>query len=50
MNIRNELEYRKKVYEYYRVDLDKFKKFYELGVSLKINLESVELEVEDFKI
>ena len=50
LNTRNELEYRKKAYEHYRVDLDKLKKSYELGASPKINLESVELEAEDSKI
>ena len=50
LNTRNELEYRKKAYEHYRVDLDKLKKSYELGASPKINLESVELEAEDSKL
>ena len=50
LNTQNELEYRKKAYEHYRVDLDKFKKSYELGASPKINLESAELEAEDSKL
>ena len=50
LNTKNELEYRKKAYEHYRVDLDKLKKSYELGASPKINLESVELEAEDSKL
>ena len=50
LNTKNELEYREKAYEHYRVDLDKLKKSYELGASPKINLESVELEAEDSKI
>ena len=50
MNTKNELEYRKKAYEHYKVDLDKFKKSYELGASPKINLESAELEAEDSKL
>ena len=50
LNAKNELEYRKKAYEHYKVDLDKFKKSYELGASPKINLESAELEAEDSKL
>ena len=50
LNTKNELEYREKAYEHYRVDLDKLKKSYELGASPKINLESVELEAEDSKL
>ena len=50
LNTKNELEYRKKAYEHYKVDLDKFKKSYELGASPKINLESAELEAEDSKL
>ena len=50
LNTKNELEYRRKVYEHYKVDLDKFKKSYELGASPKINLESAELEAEDSKL
>lgn len=50
LNAKNELEYRKKAYEHYKVDLDKLKKSYELGASPKINLESVELEAEDSKL
>ena len=50
LNTKNELEYRKKAYEHYRVDLDKLKKSYELGASPKINLESAELEAEDSKL
>ena len=50
LNTKNELEYREKAYEHYRVDLDKLKKSYEVGASPKINLESVELEAEDSKI
>ena len=50
LNTQNELEYRKKAYEHYRVELDKLKKSYELGASPKINLESVELEAEDSKL
>ena len=47
LNTKNELEYRKKAYEHYKVDLDKS---YELGASPKINLESAELEAEDSKL
>ena len=50
LNTKNELEYRRKAYEHYKVDLDKFKKSYELGASPKINLESAELEAEDSKL
>lgn len=50
LNSENELEYRKKAYDHYRVDLEKLKKSYELGASPKINLESVELEAEDSKL
>ena len=50
LNTKNELQYRKKAYEHYKVDLDKFKKSYELGASPKINLESAELEAEDSKL
>lgn len=50
LNSKNELEYRKKAYDHYRVDLEKLKKSYELGASPKINLESVELEAEDSKL
>ena len=50
LNTKNELEYRRKGYEHYKVDLDKSKKSYELGKSPKINLESAELEVEDSKL
>ena len=50
LNTKNELEYRRKGYEHYKVDLDKFKKSYELGASPKINLESAELEAEDSKL
>ena len=50
LNAKNELEYRRKAYEHYKVDLDKFKKSYELGASPKINLESAELEAEDSKL
>ena len=50
LNTKNELEYRRKGYEHYKVDLDKSKKSYELGTSPKINLESAELEVEDSKL
>lgn len=50
LDTQNELEYRKKAYEHYKVDLDKFKKSYELGASPKINLESSELEAEDSKL
>ena len=50
LNTKNELEYRKKAYEHYKVDLGKFKKSYELGASPKINLESAELEAEDSKL
>ena len=50
LNTKNELEYRKKAYEHYKVDLDKFKKSYELGASPKINFESAELEAEDSKL
>ena len=50
LNTKNELEYRKKAYEHYRVDLDKLKKSYELGASPKINLDSAELEAEDSKL
>ncbi|MCY7007313.1 TolC family protein [Fusobacterium simiae] len=50
LNTKNELEYRKKAYEHYRIDLNKLKKSYELGASPKINLESAELEAEDSKL
>ena len=50
LNTKNELEYRRKAYEHYKVDLDKFKKSYELGASPKINLASAELEAEDSKL
>lgn len=50
LNTQNELEYKKKAYEHYRVDLEKFRKSYELGASPKINLESAELEAEDSKL
>ncbi|WP_427170535.1 TolC family protein [Fusobacterium nucleatum] len=50
LNTKNELEYRKKAYEHYKVDLEKLKKSYELGASPKISLESVELEAEDSKL
>lgn len=50
LNAQNELEYRKKAYEHYRVELEKLKKSYELGASPRINLESVSLEAEDSKL
>ena len=50
LNTQNELEYRKKAYEHYRVELEKLKKSYELVASPKINLESVSLEAEDSKL
>ena len=50
LNTQNELEYRKKAYEHYRVELEKLKKAYELGASPKINLESVSLEAEESKL
>ena len=50
LNAQNELEYRKKAYEHYRVELEKLKNSYELGASPRINLESVSLEAEDSKL
>nr|WP_314532393.1 TolC family protein [uncultured Fusobacterium sp.] len=50
LDVQNELEYTKKSYEHYDVELQKIKKSYELGASPKINLESVELEAENAKL
>lgn len=50
LNTKNELEYRKKAYEHYNIDLKKIKKAYDLGASPKIDLESLELESEDSKL
>lgn len=50
IDTQNELKYRIKSQEYYKIELSKMKKMHDLGMEAKINLEALEIELEDVNL